>query len=226
MLYSPSARVAFLHIHKTGGESLRLALQRLLPDLAHLPELPGAHHRIDELFDALSQRGQDPLATRVVTTICHPKLHAVSIYEYWRSDRIPAEEQALPHVALTRELGFGDFLDRVLVRDQFEEHLVLGGEVPPNVTILRRESLAAGAAAFLSDVTGRPVEVAVPHVNRTRHAPATTYFDDDTTARLVRSYRWTFDAGYYEPDRVPVEPTGPATGRGLLARLRARAGRR
>jgi hypothetical protein len=206
VLYSPSRGVAFLHIHKTGGESLRHVLQSAIPDLSHMPELPEAHHPLPALFRALEDRGEDPSNCRVVTTVCHPKAHAVSVYEYWRSDRIPPEDRRLPHVARTRELDFSGFLTEVLVRDQFAEHLLVDGEVPPNVTILRRESLASGAADFLARALGRRrVRVDMPRLNRTEHAPVESYFDRESTERLIDSYDWTFGSGLYDPAVLPEE---------------------
>jgi len=205
MLYSADHRVAFVHIHKTAGMSTIEALRAALPDLAHLPELPEAHYTVTELFRILRDRGEDPLDTRVVTVVCHPMAHAVSIYEYWRSSKIPHRDRQLPHVARTRRLSFPDFLEQVLTEDQFAQHLLVDGTVPSNVTILRRESLAHGVRDFVRDVTGDDHDVDVHVRNQTEHRPVTDYVDEHTLRLIEASYGWTFASGLYRPDVIPEE---------------------
>lgn len=201
MLYSPSHRLAFLHIHKCGGLSLRAALLDTVDDLADLDELPGPHHKLHELFAVLRARDIDPSTVTVVTSVCHPAAHAVSIYEFWRSARSDSEADQ-PHIARTRRLDFGEFLEQVLNYDGIERALAVDGVIPPNVTVLRRERLAEQTEAFLRDQLGRRTKPAVPHANRTPHAPVASYYDDETTARLRRSYAWTFATGLYDPDVI------------------------
>ena len=205
MLYSADHRVAVVHIHKTAGMSTIEALRAALPDLAHLPELPEAHYPVTELFRILRDRGEDPLDTRVVTVVCHPMAHAVSIYEYWRSSKIPHRDRQLPHVARTRRLSFPDFLEQVLTEDQFAQHLLVDGTVPSNVTILRRELLAHGVRDFVRDVTGDDHDVDVHVRNRTEHRPVTDYVDEHTLRLIEASYDWTFASGLYRPDVIPEE---------------------
>ncbi len=124
----------------------------------------------------------------------------MSIYEFWRSKKTD-HERHLAHVELTRRLSFPDFLDQVLVRDQFAEALLVDNELPANVTILRRESLALDTSKFLSDVMERPIRAKVKHVNRTKHAPVRSYYDTATIEALRGSYEWTFATGFYQPER-------------------------
>ncbi len=58
MLYSETHRLAFIHIHKTGGLSLRAALVGSIPDLREVPELPETHHTLTEFFSVLSAGGR------------------------------------------------------------------------------------------------------------------------------------------------------------------------
>lgn len=219
-MYSPSTRIAFLHVHKTGGESLRVVLQRHLPDLCELPGLPGAHHPLATVHETLEREGVDPSSLRFLATICHPMSHAVSIYHYWRSDRIPTAEQALPHVALTRQLDFHDFLRQVLVRDQFEENLVVEGALPDNVTLLRRESLRSDTERALGALLGERVTVDMPRINRSSHAGPQHYFDEAATQALARSYRWTFEHGWYDIGEVPPDESPLSRRDRIVARIR------
>ncbi|HWO74226.1 MAG TPA: hypothetical protein VNN21_11790, partial [Dehalococcoidia bacterium] len=67
MLYSPKHNLAFLHIHKTGGTSFRDFLHRAIPDVQEMPELPGPHYTISEVFAALQRRSEDPLKWTILT---------------------------------------------------------------------------------------------------------------------------------------------------------------
>jgi len=212
MLYSADHRVAFVHIHKTAGMSTIEALRAAMPDLAHLPELPAAHYPMTDLFRVLRERGEDPFDTRVVTVVCHPMAHAVSIYEYWRSAKIPRRDRQLPHVARTRRLSFPDFLEQVLTEDQFAQHLLVDGTVPDNVTILRRESLSRDVRHFVRDVTGDDHDIDVYVRNQTEHRPVTDYVDEHTLRWIEASYDWTFASGLYRPDVIPEEERNVTVG--------------
>jgi len=217
--YSERHDVAVIHIHKTGGLSLQAALVGAIPDLQTLAELPHAHHRLEELFGYLEARGKDPLATTVVAGVCHPAAHAVSIYEFWRSPKTDNEAH-LGLVALTRQLDFPDFLEKVLIRDQFAESLLVDDELPPNVHLVHRERLAEETSAFLEGVMGHRVDVALPHLNRTRHGPVAGYFEEhDVLERLRRSYEWTFSQGLYRLDDLPSELPTSRWSRVLPGRL-------
>lgn len=205
MLYSPTHHVAFQHVHKTGGQSLNRVLNEHIDDLQEIPGLPDAHYTLARVFEVMDSQGIDPTSLRFIATICHPMSHAVSIYHYWRSDRIPEADRSLPHVARTRSLEFIEFLRQVLVLDQFEENLAIDGELPTNVVLLRRESLKSGAEAVLADLLGHPVKVRMPVMNKSSHDDPASYFDSETTEALAHSYRWTFDQGLYEPDFLPPD---------------------
>jgi len=110
MLYSPKHNLAFLHIHKIGGTSFRDFLQRAIPDMQDMPELPEPHYTVQEFFSALKGRGLDPSTSHVLTIIRNPLAHIVSIYHYWRGPEISPELYPDPPVSLARELSFPDFI--------------------------------------------------------------------------------------------------------------------
>lgn len=196
MLYAERSKLAFVHIHKTGGVSFRRYLLKNVRDLSELPELPGRHHTLAELHAALRARGTDPGEVQVLTVLRDPLAHAVSVYEFWRSDRLPQEERDLPYVALTRQLSFRDFLFQVLVTDQYGEMLLVDGEVPAQVHVLKLESLADDAPALLRELGFKP-RGTLGHHNVTPHPPYLQYYDAECEAQVRRTYRWCYEAGYY-----------------------------
>lgn len=197
MLFSPRAGLAFLHIHKTGGVSLRELLVQRVPAMAEMPELPQPHPHLFEFFAVLRQRGLDPLSVQVVTILRNPFAHAVSIYTFWNSDAISLPERELPTVAFARTHTFSEFLSTVLIRDQYAPALQIDGAVPENVHVLRLESLEADATRVLCDELGIVKRVRLKRRNASDHAPYRDFYDDASRAHVRRVYAWCFDAGYY-----------------------------
>ena len=196
MLYAPRSKLAFVHIHKTGGLSFRHYLLKNVRDMAELPELPGPHRSLAELYGVLRGRGVDPSLVTVLTVLRYPLSHAVSVYEFWRSDKLPQAHRELPRVALTRRLSFRDFLFQVLVVDPFGRMLLVNGALPANVHVLRLESLAEEGSQMLRRLGFKP-RGEIGHENATPHPPYQQYYDDECEAQVRRIYRWCYEAGYY-----------------------------
>jgi hypothetical protein len=196
MLYAPRSKLAFVHIHKTGGLSLRHYLLKNVRDLAELPDLPGPHRPLAELHGVLRARGVDPSRVAVLTVLRDPLSHAVSVYEFWRSDKLPQAQRELPRVALTRRLSFRDFLFQVLVVDPFGRMLLVDGALPANVHVLRLENLAEEGSQMLRRLGFKP-RGEIGHENATPHPPYQHYYDDECEAQVRRTYRWCYEAGYY-----------------------------
>jgi hypothetical protein len=196
MLYAPRSKLAFVHIHKTGGLSFRRYLLKNVRDLAELPELPGPHYPLAELYGVLRGRGVDPCRVAVLTVLRDPLAHAVSVYEFWRSDRLPQADRELPVVALTRRLSFRDFLFQVLVGDPFGKVLLVDGALPANVHVLRLETLSEEGPRMLRRLGFKP-RGEIGHENATPHPRYLQYYDDECKAQVRRAYRWCYEAGYY-----------------------------
>src|SRR3954468_13236475 len=105
MQYSPSSGIAFYHIHKTGGTSVKLFLKTVLPDLDEVDYWP--HHALADYFDILERRGVDTERLRLLATVRDPLEHVVSIYHYWKER---GHATGRDHVRAARELGFADFV--------------------------------------------------------------------------------------------------------------------
>lgn len=206
MLYSRSHRLAFVHIQKTGGSSLRRLLTDAIPDMSDMPELPGPHHPTRELFAALHRRGEDPLSIRVLSLIRDPLHQVVSIYRYWRSDGLSPEDRAQPLVQAAMRQSFPEFVETTITGDDYAHMLLVDGALPPNVEVIRFEE-ALQDVDILREATGIPSLPALPHerstdvVNTSDPSPSrdglTAYYDERTEGLVRRAYSWTYGSGFY-----------------------------
>ncbi|MEZ5239488.1 MAG: hypothetical protein R2716_11295 [Microthrixaceae bacterium] len=109
------------------------------------------------------------------------------------------------------------------MRDQFEENLAVGSEVPRNVCFLRRESLRSDTCALPRRAARPPCP---PRDARCQpHRPRA-----DLRGELLRgpqprrfleaSYRWTFAQGFYEPLVIPPDESTSSGGAWSAARIR------
>ena len=199
MLYSERHNLAFLHIHKTGGVSLREFLRKRIRGMREMPELPEPHYSVAQLFGALEKRGKDPQEARVITILRNPYAHALSIYTFWNSNAITLPERELPTVSYARSHSFRDFLFNVLIEDQYAPALLINNELPGNVRPVKLESLQDDAQRVLHDELGLVRKVNVGKRNASEHGPYLEYYEPDMLAHVRNVYSWCFDAGYY-PD--------------------------
>lgn len=197
VLYSDRHKLAFVHIHKTGGISLREFLRKKIKGMAEMHELPEAHYSVKQLFTALENRGTDPKDARVITILRNPYAHALSIYTFWNSDAITLPERQLPTVSYARTHSFRDFLFNVLIEDQYAPALLVNGELPFNVFVVKLESLADDAHRVLHDELGLVRKVKVGKRNASEHGPYLQYYEPDMLAHVRKVYSWCFEAGYY-----------------------------
>jgi hypothetical protein len=197
MQYSPASGIAFYHIHKTGGTSVKVFLSTVLRDLHAVDYWP--HHALAVYLDILARRGVDPARLRLLATVRDPLEHVVSIYPFWRTK---GRANGRAHVQAARDLSFREFVRfYVACRDAdcrvYDQLLLLGGAPPPSLRILRLEHLVADMERVLNDEWGLDVPVSFPRANANAHDPAPAHYDADT-ARLVRDrYAWVYRQGLY-----------------------------
>lgn len=197
VLYSERHNLAFVHIHKTGGISLREFLRKRIRGMKEMSELPDAHYSVSQLYEALQNRGSDPADVRIITILRNPYAHALSIYTFWNSDAITLPERQLPTVSYARSHSFRDFLFNVLINDQYAPALLVNNELPFKLFVVKLETLAEDAQRVLHDELGLVRKVKVGRRNASDHGPYLEYYEPDMLAHVRRVYSWCFDAGYY-----------------------------
>ena len=197
MLYSERHNLAFIHIHKTGGVSLREFLRKHVRGMKEMAELPDPHCSVSRFFEVLEKRGKNPSDARVLTILRNPYAHALSVYTFWNSDAITLPERQLPTVSYARSHSFRDFLFNVMIEDQYAPALLVKNELPFNVFVVKLETLHEDAQRILHDELNLVRNVRISQRNSSDHGPFLEYYEPDMLAHVRKIYAWCFDAGYY-----------------------------
>lgn len=228
--------VLFLHIPKTAGKSISLSLTRTLrrPLWCHVPpgterslregaDLTGVeivrsngHEGVTKAFATLRAQGIDPTALRqVLVVIRNPYDLMVSNYHFMREQYDanagrPNFEAArnLDFEAYTREVAFFD-ISRFFLEDQANE--------PPQLRILRYETLQADLDAALGDLGHGPVEL--PRLNASSRPDARSLLTPAAEEAIYAKFQYLFDRGFYEraQHERAQNPSGEARARSQIS---------
>ncbi|WP_099826829.1 sulfotransferase family 2 domain-containing protein [Oceaniglobus indicus] len=195
MIISPGRRFIFVHVPKTGGTALTLALEdRAMKDDILIGDTPKARRRRNRL-KRLTARGRlwkhSTLADidgvladgvlddmLVVTLVRNPWDRMVSYY-HW----LQAQTFDHPAVGLSRTLSFADFLYHPMIVQSFraapyDSYVARADGGPVKRLFLRLENLDSDIAPFEAHL-GFAICPLAP-VNRSdRHADYRSYYDED-----------------------------------------------
>jgi hypothetical protein len=82
-----------------------------------------------------------------------------------------------------------------------EDYLLLDGQLPESLHILRFEEIQHSLPAAVKAYTTSSVSAVVPHLNRSQGKRGTLSVDvdDETKELIVAKHRWVFEQGYYQP---------------------------
>lgn len=192
MLYSEEANLAFVHVPKTGGTSFRRFLEKSIPDMQDLRELPRPHHTLQEFFHLSAQRGRDPNGVRVITLARDPYAMVASHYTYWRSNMLSREDAKLPHVIAARESSFPDFVQHWVKQDLYKVALCVDDVLPDNVEFIQLKSLHEDSAFVLNELFDLGLQIDIPHLNRSAETPFADRYDACGREKVRELYRWYF----------------------------------
>lgn len=144
----------------------------------------------------------------IVAVIRNPYDLEVSRFHYLRRGHL-----GLPGIAgtLTEKLAlagdFAAFAARAPYHGQLparmEEWFEIDGHIPPNLCILRFESLEQELCAALAPFCRR--FSSLPHLNASKHGPHTQYLSREIEEAIYRKYRWLFDRGFYPRELDPEQ---------------------
>src|SRR5262245_36695092 len=197
MHYSPASRIAYYHIHKTGGTSVKIFLKSFLSDLHAVDYWP--HHALAVDLAILDQRGVDTAKLRILTTVRDPLEHVVSVYHFWKTR---GRDTGRAHVRAARDLPFPEFVRYyVACRNPdcrvYNERLLVGRAVPANLRILRLEPLVTDMEPVLNVECGIHVPVSFPRANTHQHDAAAAHYDAVTVRLVIDRYAWVYRQGLY-----------------------------
>lgn len=214
MLLSPSHGFLFVHVPKTAGSAVSVALRpyargkgrptrwRALSRQLPVVEAPeAAHFRVHETARRIIAKLSPEVYGRFLSfsVVRNPFAHAVSHYEYmkqYRSPRVAARFAAMSFEQCLRyRLAPARPWDRAFARLPDQAHFVIDAQGRVAVKrLLRHETIAADFARLVADL-GLP-GLTLPQRNVTRARsdarPFQSYYDATTEALVRRLYARDF----------------------------------
>jgi len=205
-MISISHKYKLIHIHipKTGGSSVNKWLKSLAPDTQSLCQRP--HEPISHL---VNHYPNEILNYHVFCVVRNPWARAVSLYHY----RKKTQEIPPPHWPRKSDIDTLSFRDTVLKSQN--QNPVFADICPPSLApeiawlepscsawisidgeiaidqMCRLENIQ-NDLAFISEKTGCDVP-SIPHVNMSKHAHYSEYYDEETRAIVATRYAKDID---------------------------------
>ena len=199
------------------GVRLEVALKRMRHEISFLlrPRLKRIagqpHANLVQACEALARFGRKLDDFEVVLAIIrNPYDLEVSRFHYLRRGHLGVP--GLAHTDTERLALAGDFAafaERAPYhgRARLEEWFEIDGRMPPNLGVLRFETLEA-------DLRRAPTPFCrkfppLPHLNASVHEPYARYLSPGIEEAIYRKYRWAFDRGFYQRElKLPHPSTG------------------
>ena len=209
-----SKDLLFVHVPKTGGMSVTRYLLEVLPRPIYysvdrrderitdegIHQFPGIRHEtLAEARDIVREYGFDiPDFPLILAVLRNPYAIEVSRYKYMQQDYAwlsgSVKELALNEDFVTFALksSYHGGSSRPL-----DDYFLLEGKAPPNLRILRLESLLEELKSALRGI-GIEKVAELPHENTSFHGDYRLYYSKAAEEIVYQKYRWAFDAGWYD----------------------------
>ena len=190
--------LAYLHINKTAGTSIK----KFLEDLAgpgQMRQMGPTHGPLAPTIRFMGQRFYD---YKILVSIRNPRARLVSIYlfrktRYEQGDVSPATEAAHKYPFKQWFLKVARHSDR-LTDLSITDSVLVDGELPKNVHVVAVETLNQDLYRFCRDELGIKTNVEIPHLNKTDFAKNhyTKFFNKNLNKAVYEWDQWVIDEYY------------------------------
>jgi hypothetical protein len=198
MLMIDDYKVAYLHINKTAGTSIKEYLIELTKP-SHYVQIGATHSPLESTARYMGKRFND---YTILTSVRNPFARLLSIYLYRRRRYKNGERSET--TAQAHKLPFKKWFTNVVAKSSrftdlsISSSILIDGQQPDNVYIITLESLNKDMAKFVKDVMGIDTKKKVPHVNRTDLIKGhyKKYYDKEMIDLVYEWDQWVID-NYY-----------------------------
>ena len=195
-------KIAFLHIPKTAGTSIKSYFMRCYQEglLGESGETVGSGRRHDVLgYYAAKLKGIEFSDLMVYASIRNPFAVVASLYffakQYWSTEW--AADAGHQELKIVLEVDFAGFVSWYCKNwPSMFDFIEIDGEVPENVRYIKRESIDEDVGAIIKGLEITP-GFPLPHERETGFGDRYREFFDGKTRKLIeKKEKWILEHGY------------------------------
>lgn len=199
MLVIDKFKVAYLHINKTAGTSIKAYLTDLAGGPKNVKQMGSTHGPLAASTRILCNRFN---GYNILVSIRNPLARLMSIYLFRRTRYIEGDQS--PTTKAAYDMPLKQWFMKVVRESQrltdlsITDSVLLDGELPPNVHVVAMETLNKDFSKFCEDVLKIKTNKRLPHLNKTNYGREyyTKYFDDELTQAVYEWDQWVIDDYY------------------------------
>jgi hypothetical protein len=196
MLILDKHRVAYLHINKTAGTTLRDYLSRVA---GPGNQMGPTHGPLEANQRLLGPRFND---YTVLVSIRNPMARLFSMYLFRKSRYLSGE--VIPPTEAAYKLKIKDWFFKIILNSKrltdlsISDSILVDGEFMPNTYVVAVETLGKDMNKFCRERLGIPNPEPLPYLNKTNYGKEhyTKHFDDHFKEAVYKWDRWVID-NYY-----------------------------
>ena len=198
MIIIDKFRLAYLHINKTAGTSIKGYFEdHAGPE--NIKQMGATHGPLAPTIRIMGNRFHD---YNILTSIRNPFARVVSMYAFRRKRY--SEGDCTKTTEAAARLGIKKWFSEVVVNsDRFTDlsitdSILVGGELLPNVHIIAVETIQQDMYHFCTKVLGWKKPKQVPHLNKTQFALRhyNEWVDDELKEMIYEWDQWVIDEYY------------------------------